>query len=241
MVAATAHTAANDAHIDNYAYEIDATDQPGLYRIDWPNAAFSAAYDEVILSVVLSGSFTEHLRVELSAPVDTVSLGGGVAAALNLKTAADAWSATRGMSGTALPAAVAGDPGGLPLSTAGSLDLDTKLANTNEITVARMGALTDWIDGGRLDLLLDAIKAVTDVLNDPTAAAIATEILTQANGIETGVTLKQALQRIGASTAGQISGAGTGTETIVGMDGSTTRITATVDAAGNRTTMAYDP
>jgi len=58
---------------------------------------------------------------------------------------------------TALPNAAADAAGGLPISDAGALDLDSKLANTNEITAARMGALTDWIDGGRLDLLLDAL------------------------------------------------------------------------------------
>jgi len=65
---------------------------------------------------------------------------------------------------TALPAAAADAAGGLPISDAGGLDLDLKLANTNEVTAARMGALTDWIDGGRLDLLLDAIKACTDLV-----------------------------------------------------------------------------
>lgn len=58
---------------------------------------------------------------------------------------------------TALPNAVADAAGGLAISDAGGLDLDAKLANTNEVTAARMGALTDWINGGRLDLLLDAI------------------------------------------------------------------------------------
>ena len=32
---------------------------------------------------------------------------------------------------------------------------------TDLITAARMGALTDWINGGRLDLILDAISAAT--------------------------------------------------------------------------------
>lgn len=32
----------------------------------------------------------------------------------------------------------------------------------NPATVAQLGALTDWINGGRLDLLLDAIKVPTD-------------------------------------------------------------------------------
>jgi hypothetical protein len=83
------------------------------------------------------------------------------AAGLNDLMTDSAFSATRGLAGTALPAAVADAAGGLPISDAGGLDLDTKLANTNEVTAARMGALTDWINGGRLDLLLDAILADT--------------------------------------------------------------------------------
>lgn len=72
-----------------------------------------------------------------------------------------------------LPDAVPDAAGGLPVSDAGGLDLDTKLANTNEVTVARMGALTDWINGGRLDLLLDAVKVVTDALTAASATLLA--------------------------------------------------------------------
>jgi hypothetical protein len=64
---------------------------------------------------------------------------------------------------TALPNAAADAAGGLPISDAGGLNLDAQLANTNEVTAARMGALTDWINGGRLDLILDIIAA--DVVN----------------------------------------------------------------------------
>lgn len=110
----------------------------------------------------------------------------------NLESACANYSATRGLSGTALPAAAADAAGGLPISDAGGLDLDTKLANTNEVTAARMGALTDWVDGGRLDLILDAIVADTNelqtddvpglisALNDPTAAAIADAVWDEA-------------------------------------------------------------
>ena len=124
-VDATALAATDTAHTDNFGIEIDATDQPGLYRIDWPDAAFAAGVDEVILTVKVATAFTESLRVRL-VPV------------------------VRGLSGTALPNAAADAAGGLPISDAGGLDLDAKLANTNEVTVARMGALTDWINGGRL-------------------------------------------------------------------------------------------
>ncbi len=77
----------------------------------------------------------------------------------NLEAACLAYSVTRGLSGTALPAVAADGAFGLPISDAGGLDLDTKLANTNEVTVARMGALTDWIDGNRLDAILDTAAA----------------------------------------------------------------------------------
>ncbi len=80
-----------------------------------------------------------------------------------------------------------------------------------------------------------------------TASALATDAVTEiataiaALVIETGVTLQQALQRIGAATAGKISGNGTGTTTITGMDGSTVRIEATDDEDGNRSAIEYDP
>lgn len=62
------------------------------------------------------------------------------------------------------PDAAANAANGLPVSIAGGLDLDSKLANTNEVTAQRMGALTDWINGGRLDLLIDAILEDTAVI-----------------------------------------------------------------------------
>lgn len=54
-----------------------------------------------------------------------------------------------------------------------------------------------------------------------------------------GRTLPNALEIIGALTAGKISGAGLGTEIFVGLDLSTTRATVTVDSSGNRTAVVY--
>lgn len=87
-------------------------------------------------------------------------------------------SATRGMAGTALPDAAADAAGGLPISDAGGLDLDTlnsnmtaTLADTNELQ-------TDWVNGGRLDLIVDAILDDTDLIDDGTSglAKIATDV-----------------------------------------------------------------
>ena len=97
------------------------------------------------------------------------------------------YTATRGLSGTALPAAAADAAGGLPISDAGGLDLDTKLANTNEVTAARMGALTDWINGGRLDLILDIIAA--DTTTDIPALIATLQAVADAILVDTGTTL----------------------------------------------------
>lgn len=92
----------------------------------------------------------------------------------NLESACSNYSATRGLTGTAVPAAVADAAGGMPISDAGGLDLDSKLANTNEVTAARMATLTDWINGGRLDLLLDAIP--TTAMRGTDNAALASVV-----------------------------------------------------------------
>jgi len=154
-VDATALAATDTAHTDNYMIEIDATDQPGLYRVDWPDAAFATGVDTVICTVKGTGFQPAHKEYQLVAfdPQDTVRLGL-----------------------TALPNAAADAAGGVTISDAGGLDLDTKLANTNEITAARMGALTDWINGGRLDLLLDAIPTTAMRGTDNAAlASVCTE------------------------------------------------------------------
>jgi hypothetical protein len=124
-----------------------------------------SAYTGSTLTVTLTAgvSFTAAAGDHISVfPPANAAWGGAVA-----------YTATRGLAGTALPAAAADGAGGLPISDAGGLDLDTQLADTHEVTAARMGALTDWIDGGRLDLLLDAILADTNELqSDDTPGAL---------------------------------------------------------------------
>jgi len=108
----------------------------GYYRLDLPDLAFATGADSVLVGGTVTGMVVIGTEVQLVDynPEDAVRLGL-----------------------TALPNAVADAAGGLPISDAGGLDLDAKLAATNEITAVRMAALTDWINGGRLDLILDAI------------------------------------------------------------------------------------
>jgi len=85
-VDATALAATDSAHGDNQAIEVDATDQPGVYRIDWPDAAFAAGAREVILTVKVATAFTESLRVNLTpVPANMTEISGSGAAADNLE------------------------------------------------------------------------------------------------------------------------------------------------------------
>ena len=140
--------ALNSAHSDGGIEPISN----GEYRLDLPDAACATGANGVQIGGTVTGMVVIGPYIPL---VDY-----------------DPYDAVRqGM--TSLPNANANAAGGLPISAAGGLALDTKLANTNEITAARMGALTDWINGGRLDLILDIIAA--DVVNLDGAAMRGTD------------------------------------------------------------------
>jgi len=132
----------------------------GYYRVDLPDAACATGQVGVLVHGVATGMVVIgcYLQLVTFDPFDTVRLGL-----------------------TALPNAAADAAGGLPISDAGGLDLDAKLAATNEVTAARMGALTDWINGGRLDLILDIIAADTTtdipaILGTPAGASLAADL-----------------------------------------------------------------
>lgn len=129
------------AHTDGGFLEIGH----GLYRLDVPDAAFATGAETVSIQGTVTGMIVlpQTLQLVDFDPEDGVRLGL-----------------------TALPNAAADAAAGLPISDAGGLDLDAKLANTNEVTTVRMAALTDWINGGRLDLLLDAVLLDTGTTLD---------------------------------------------------------------------------
>lgn len=173
-------SALTDAHSDGGFLEIG----DGWYRLDLPDAAVAAGVTGVQIGGTVTGMVVLAPYIQLVAhdPFDAVRLGL-----------------------TALPNAAADAAGGLPISDAGGLDLDSKLANTNEVTAARMGALTDWIDGGRLDLLLDALLARLTAtragyLDNLSGGAVALEATAQSILEDTGTTLQNELDGIQADT-----------------------------------------
>lgn len=181
-VDATALAATDSAHGDNQAFEIDGTDQPGLYRVDWPDAAFAAGVREVILTVKCATCFTEHLRVTIDGEVNVVE-----------------WAGTDVVAG-AIPAAAADAAGGLVISDAGGLDIDAMNTSVGDIltdtadiqpnyaTSTALATVDTVVDGIQTDLSngtdgLGAIKADTAAIlvdtadiqpNYATSAALAT-------------------------------------------------------------------
>lgn len=57
--------AANSAYSSGGFKEVDATNQPGLYRVDWPDAALATGSDKVIFSLKAAGVRTEHKEYRL--------------------------------------------------------------------------------------------------------------------------------------------------------------------------------
>lgn len=125
------------------------------------------------------------------------------------------------------------------------------LADTNELQ-------TDWADGGRLDLLVDAILARLPALVggriDASVGAMAADVIT-ASALSAGavdeihdeqigdgtITHRQALRVLIAGMAGKLSGAATTTATVRNLADSADVIVATVDASGNRSAVTVTP
>ena len=168
-VDATALAATDSAHGDNQAIEIDATDQPGLYRVDWPDAAFASGVREVVLTVKVATAFTEHLRVTLmDLPLTAAGVRSAVGlATANLDTQLDALPTNAELStalGTADDAVLTAI-GDLPTNA----ELATALGTADDATLAAIAALNNLsqanirtavgLASANLDTQLAAIEA----------------------------------------------------------------------------------
>jgi hypothetical protein len=90
------------------------------------------------------------------------------AAALNNLLVDDAFSTTRGLAGTALPNAAADAAGGLPISDAGGLDLDS--------IVTKLNTIDDFLDTEIAAILAAVDTEVATIVSATTAAAIRTAL-----------------------------------------------------------------
>lgn len=98
------------------------------------------------------------------------------------------------------------------------------------------------VDSGAIKAKTDNLPAAPAAVSDiPTANANADALLDRANGIETGMTLRQALRGSTAMLFGKVSGGQSGTEVFRNaVADSKTRITMTDDSSGNRSAVSTD-
>ena len=118
----------------------------------------------------------------------------------------------------------------------GKIDVIDGIADS--ILVDTGTTLNDKIDV--IDGIVDAILVDTGTTLPAQLLAIFsdTDALASATFAD-GKSLAQAIQIIAAAVAGRVSGAGTGTETFLGMDEATPRVVVTVDSDGNRSDISY--
>ena len=139
-------------------------------------------------------------------------------------------------------------PGAFGAGQAGNIlgnRLDVAVSTRGDATAAAQGTIIAYVD--ELESRLTAPRAANlDNLNAPisglpSATQNADALLDRADGIETGLTPRGAFRLIAAASAGKLSGAATTTVTIRNVGDTKNRITATVDASGNRTAVTADP
>lgn len=136
--------AASAATDDTNPTELDATDHPGVYIFDLTQAETNA--DLVVITPVSSTTdINFRPSIVYTDPVTPTKAGYINHSISTIDTVVDAIKAVTDV-----------------IPDAGALT--TINTNTARLTAVRAAVLTDWINGGRLDLLLDAIKAKTDNL-----------------------------------------------------------------------------
>lgn len=117
---------------------------------------------------------------------------------------------------TALPNAAVNAAGGLVKSTAGGVDMDALAADAARLTAVRAAVLTDWINDGRLDVILDAIP--TTAMRGTDSAALATTAAKLLYGGPRG-------------PGAYLDDAAANTNTVIGTDGIPSNPVSTIAAA----------
>ncbi|MGQ0636452.1 MAG: hypothetical protein ACT4QC_17710 [Planctomycetaceae bacterium] len=193
-------------------------------------SAIQAIWDALTAALSTAGSIGKLLVDNLNATIGSRLASGSYTAPDNSGIASAA-------SAAAAAAASAASADGKATSI---------LADTDELQ-------QELADGGRTDLLIDAIKAKTDNLPASPAAvgsamtltsgerdAVAAALLDLSNGVETGETVRQCVRLMRAALLGKSDGFPPGPVHFRDRGDSRNRITATVDADGNRTAVSTD-
>jgi len=262
-VDAVALAAADSAHTDNRMIEVDPTDCPGLYRVDFADV-FAAGVKEVICTVKHTSCFTESKSIEIDAPVNAAAIADAVwdedaTAHQTAGTFGQAIGDPGADANTIYGAVVTGAAGATIAADIVTIDgiVDSILTDTAEIGAAGAGltALASAVNLATVDGIVDTIAIDVAGLDGaamrgtdgaytgtpPTTAAITTAVL--AGVVEGTTTVKETLMIANAHNAGKTDGFVPGTATVGhvrNLADTKNRITATPDTVGNRTAITLD-
>lgn len=114
-------------------------------------------------------------------------------------------------------------------------ELATSQAAADDATLAAIAALNNLSQAN----VRSAVGLASANLDDQ-FDAIPAALLDLVDGVETDITLREALRLVLSALVGKLSGAATTTVTIRDANDTTDRITATVDADGNRSAVTLD-
>jgi len=210
--------AINSAYSSGGFKEVNSGDVPALYRLDVPDAALATGADWVTVVVNYNNEvwFMETYALETErasqASVNTIDdfLDTEIAAIL---------------------AAVDTEIAAIKTQT-DKLTFNGSNEVASNVTAIAAAAITAAAIASDA---ITAAKIATDAGQE-----IADALLDRSNGIETSMTLRQALRIILSAAAGKLSGAATTTVNIRDVGDTKNRISATVDADGNRSAVSLD-
>ena len=198
-------------------------------------------WDEATSGHTTSGTFGEQCKTDIDAILDDTGTAGVVVASL----AANSITASVIAAGAIDAATFAADVDAEILSyiVDDATRIDASALNTASVTsvpailVDTNELQTDWTNGGRLDLLIDAILDDTSTAGVPLTAAAVDAILDEV--VEGSYTVRQYLRGFASALLAKVSGLPTAPIFRNTAD-SGNRITATTDSDGNRSAVTLD-
>jgi hypothetical protein len=207
----------NGAYSSGGFVEIDATNMPGIYRFDIPNAALAAGVDDVSIMIKGTGIVPVPIEIQLT------SFDPNNAQTLGL---------------TVFPAVDSGTAGGLVSSGTGTGQLNV-VAGRASANVTQWAGTTSALVGSlpSVDATTISLAAYNAVRDAIAALVVDDSSVASAAALTTQVTLKQALSLITAFAAGRSSNGG---QTFSTIDNAKTRIVGTA-AANVRTAINATP
>lgn len=143
-----------------------------LSHASYPAGAYEIAVDTTT-GYAADKVYAVFFTLAIDSQNPTGFVGRFSTSSLGVRAGTIAWNGTALASTNPLPNAAPDAAGGLVISDAGGLDIDAMNTAAVRLTAARAQAIDDLIDGGRLDLIFDAIAG--DVVNLDGAAMRGTD------------------------------------------------------------------